>query len=70
MATVLMGIVLSVLNRPSAANLTSHFVGILIAQDILFLAPVSGFSINPAPTTVWTAEWLYFIAPLGMMFAA
>ena len=78
MATVLMGIVLWLSNRPSVANLTSYFVGILIALDVLFFAPVSGFSINPARTTgsavfadVWTAEWLYFIAPLlGMMIAA
>ncbi len=78
MATVLMGVVLWVSNRPSVANLTSYFVGILIALDVLFFAPVSGFSINPARTTgsavfadVWTAEWLYFIAPLlGMMIAA
>jgi aquaporin Z len=78
MASVLMGVVLWLSNRPSVANLTSYFVGILIALDVLFFAPVSGFSINPARTTgsavfadVWTAEWLYFIAPLlGMMIAA
>lgn len=78
MAMVLMGIVLWLSNRPSVANLTSYFVGILIALDVLFFAPVSGFSINPARTTgsavfadVWTVEWLYFIAPLlGMMIAA
>ena len=78
MATVLMTVVLWLSNRPSVANLTSYFVGILIALDILFFAPVSGFSINPARTTgsavfadVWTAEWLYFIAPLlGMLIAA
>jgi aquaporin Z len=78
MATVLMGVVLWLSNRPSVANLTSYFVGILIALYVLFFAPVSGFSINPARTTgsavfadVWTAEWLYFIAPLlGMMIAA
>jgi aquaporin Z len=78
MATVLMGVVLWLSNRPSLANLTSYFVGILIALYVLFFAPVSGFSINPARTTgsavfaqVWTAEWLYFIAPLlGMMIAA
>lgn len=78
MATVLMGAVLWISNRPSVANLTSYFVGILIALYILFFAPVSGFSINPARTTgsavfadVWTAEWLYFVAPvLGMMISA
>jgi aquaporin Z len=78
MATVLMGAVLWISNRPSVANLTSYFVGILIALYILFFAPVSGFSINPARTTgsavfagIWTAGWLYFVAPvLGMMISA
>jgi aquaporin Z len=53
-------------------------VGILISLYILFFAPVSGFSINPARTVgsavfagVWTAVWVYFAAPLlGMLGAA
>ena len=75
MATLLMGVVLWFTNRPSLANYTSYLVGILIALYVLFFAPVSGFSINPARTTgsavfagVWTAGWLYFTAPLlGMV---
>jgi len=78
MATVLMGVVLWTSNRPSVALYTSYLVGILIALYILFFAPVSGFSINPARTTgsavfadVWTSVWLYFVAPpLGMFTAA
>jgi aquaporin Z len=78
MAIVLMGVVLWASNRPSVALYTSYLVGILIALYILFFAPVSGFSINPARTTgsavfanVRTAVWLYFVAPpLGMMTAA
>lgn len=77
MATVLMGTVLWVSNRPRLAPYTSYFVGVLIALYIFLFAPVSGFSINPARTVgsaifadVWTAAWLYFIAPLlGMMSA-
>jgi aquaporin Z len=77
MATVLMGAVLLVSNRPRLAPYTSYFVGLLIALYILFFAPVSGFSINPARTVgsaifadVWTAWWVYFVAPLlGMMSA-
>jgi aquaporin Z len=65
-------------NRPAVAKYTSYLVGTLIALYILIFAPVSGFSINPARTTasaifahVWTAAWLYFVAPvLGMMIAA
>ena len=75
MAALLMGVVLWMTNRVSLATYTSYSVGILIAFYILFFAPVSGFSINPARTTgsaifadVWTAGWLYFTAlMLGMM---
>jgi len=78
MATLLMAIVLWTSNRPSIANYTSYCVGVLIASYIFFFAPVSGFSINPARTVgsavfaaVWTAWWLYFIAPLmGMLGSA
>jgi aquaporin Z len=78
MSALLMGIVLWVSNYPSIARYTSYVVGVLIAFYILFFAPVSGFSINPARTTgsaviacVWTAVWVYFTAPLmGMMGAA
>jgi aquaporin Z len=78
MAVVLMGVVLWTANQPSLALYTSYLVGALIALYILVFAPVSGFSINPARTTgsavfagVWTAWWLYFVAPvLGMLLAA
>jgi aquaporin Z len=78
MASLLMGVVLWFSNRPSLANYTGYLVGILIVLYVLFFAPVSGFSINPARTTgsavfahVWTAGWLYFTAPLmGMMSAS
>jgi aquaporin Z len=78
MSALLMGVVLWMSNRPPVAQYTSYVVGLLIALYILFFAPVSGFSINPARTTgsavlacVWTAGWVYFTAPLlGMMGAA
>jgi aquaporin Z len=78
MATLLMGVVLWTTNRARFAQYTSYVVGVLIANYIFFFAPVSGFSINPARTVgsavfarVWTAEWVYFVAPLlGMMGAA
>lgn len=50
MASVLMGVVLYTSNRPRLAPYTSYGVGALIALYILFFAPVSGFSINPART--------------------
>jgi len=78
MAGLLMAVVLWMTNRPSLSTYTSYSVGVLIAFYILFFAPVSGFSINPARTTgaavfagIWTAAWLYFTAPLlGMLVAA
>jgi len=78
MAALLMATVLWTSNRPSIAAYTSYLVGTLIMFYIVFFAPVSGFSINPARTTgsaffahVWTAEWLYFIAPMfGMLGSA
>jgi len=78
MAILLMGVVLWFSNRPKLASYTSYLVGFLIMCYILVFAPVSGFSINPARTTgsaifahLWTAIWLYFLAPIaGMMLAA
>jgi aquaporin Z len=78
MAAFLMGVVLWISNQPSIAKYTSYCVGVLIAFYVVFFAPVSGFSINPARTTgsavfagVWTAGWLYFVAPLlGMTGSA
>jgi aquaporin Z len=78
MAGLLMAVVLWTSNRPRLADYTSYSVGILIACYILLFAPVSGFSINPARTVgsavfaqIWTAGWLYFVAPLlGMLGAA
>jgi aquaporin Z len=78
MAALLMLVVLWFSNRPPLAQYTSYLVGILIMFYVFVFAPVSGFSINPARTTgsavfanVWTAVWLYFVAPvLGMMTSA
>jgi aquaporin Z len=78
MAAFLMYVVLLISNRPSLAKYTSYCVGVLIVFYVFIFAPVSGFSINPARTTgsavfahVWTAAWLYFVAPLlGMMTSA
>jgi len=78
MAALLMLVVLWFSNRPQLAQYTCYLVGILIMLYVFVFAPVSGFSINPARTTgsavfahVWTAAWLYFVAPvLGMMTSA
>ena len=77
MAVLLMGTVLWMTNRRRLAGYTSYAVGALITGYVFFFAPVSGFSINPARTVgsavwaqVWTAEWVYFVAPLMGMFGA
>lgn len=78
MAIVLMAVVLLLSNTARLAIYVSYSVGVLIALYTFFFAPISGFSINPARTTgsalfagVWTAGWLYFVAPLmGMLSAA
>lgn len=77
MAALLMGVVLWTTNRPRFARYTSYVVGVLIANYVFWFAPVSGFSINPARTVgsavfagIWTAEWVYFVAPLLGMFLA
>jgi len=77
MAGLLMTTVLVTSNSPRLAAWTTWLVGLLIANYIVFFAPVSGFSINPARTFgsavfahVWTAVWIYFTAPLLGMFGA
>ncbi len=77
MAALLMATVLVTSNRPRLAPYTTWLMGLLIANYILFFAPISGFSINPARTFgsalfahLYTALWIYFTAPLLGMFAA
>ena len=78
MAALLLSVVLWTSTRPRLARYTPHLIGILIALYVMLLAPVSGFSINPARTTasalfahVWTSVWIYFTAPsLGMLLPA
>ena len=78
MAALMMAVVLYTSNRPRLTPYTTWCMGFLIANYILFFAPVSGFSVNPARTFgsafwahLWTAIWVYFTAPLvGMLGAA
>lgn len=74
----LMSMVLVVSNTNRLARLTGLFAGALLATYISVEAPLSGMSMNPArtlgsalPAQVWTALWIYFLAPpLGMLLAA
>jgi aquaporin Z len=75
---VLMATILTVSNSARIAHLTPVFAGFLVATCITLEGPISGMSMNPArtfgsalPANVWTALWIYFIAPpLGMLLAA
>jgi aquaporin Z len=69
--------ILFVTNAPKLARYTGLFAGTLVALFISFEAPYSGMSINPArtvasalPSGVWTAGWIYFLAPIGGMLLA
>jgi aquaporin Z len=74
----MMSMVLSVSNSPRLARFTGLGAGILVATFIIFEAPLSGMSMNPARTfgpslLTHTAHtlWIYFTAPpLGMLLAA
>src|SRR5215469_2693424 len=75
---LLMSVILRVSNSQSLAQYTGVFAALLLAMFIIFEAPLSGMSMNPARTLgsalsahVWTALWIYFTAPpLGMLLAA
>ncbi len=77
-AAMMMGMVLYSTNHPKLAPLTPVFSACLITSFVIFESPLSGFSMNPArtvasalPAGVWTAIWLYFVAPIaGMLTAA
>ena len=74
----LMSAVLMATNIKKLARWTGVFAGSLVATYIIFEAPLSGMSINPArtfasalPAQLWTGFWIYLTAPpLGMLLAA
>jgi aquaporin Z len=77
MACGMMLMVLFMTNTPKLARFTGLFGGTLVFLFITFEAPFSGMSINPArtvasavPSGVWTAAWIYFVAPIGGMLLA
>ena len=76
-AFVMMLTVLLTSNHASLKRWTGVCCGVLIFAFVVVELPLSGFSMNPArtvasalPSGVWTAAWIYFIAPpLGMQVA-
>lgn len=76
-AAVLMFTVLWFTNRPHLNRWTALVVASLLVTFLLLETPYSGMSLNPARSFasatsawVWTAEWVYFSAPLLGMFLA
>jgi aquaporin Z len=75
---VMMSAVLRVSNSRRWSRYTPIVAGCLVAMFITFESPVSGMSMNPArtfasaaPAGIWTAFWVYLIAPpLAMLTAA
>ena len=70
-AALTMLTVLVVNNHPATARFTPCFIGFLIFWYVTLESPFSGFSMNPArtvasaaPSGIWTAWPLYFIAPV------
>jgi len=78
MSFLMMSMILLTTNRPKLSRFTGVFAGVLVFTFITLEAPISGMSLNPARTFgsafnagLWTALWLYFVAPpLGMVLAA
>lgn len=73
----MMLMVLFMISTPKLARCTGLCGGTLVFLYITFEAPLSGMSINPArtvasalPSGIWTAGWIYFIAPVGEMLLA
>ncbi|QDU28220.1 Aquaporin Z [Anatilimnocola aggregata] len=75
---LLMSTVLLSSNSRRLAPYTGCLVGLLLVCFVLFESPLSGMSMNPArtfasawPAQIWTAWWIYFLAPpLAMLTAA
>ena len=78
MAFFLMTAILNISNSRKYSRYTGLAAGTLVMLFILFEAPLSGMSMNPARSFAsdfvgmqWRSIWIYFVAPLvGMMSAA
>ena len=70
-------VVLNVANSRRLTRFTPWVAGFLVAAFISVESPFSGMSMNPArtvgsalPSGVWTAIWVYFLAPTIAMLSA
>jgi aquaporin Z len=74
---LLISIVLNVSNSRRFSRYTPWVAGFLVATFISVESPLSGMSMNPArtigsafPSGIWTAVWVYFLAPALAMVSA
>jgi len=74
---LLISIVLNVSNSRRFTRYTPWVAGFLVATFISVESPLSGMSMNPArtvgsafPSGIWTAFWVYFLAPTVAMVSA
>jgi len=74
---LLVAIVLNIANSRRTARFTPWVAGLLVATFISIESPLSGMSMNPArtvgsalPSGLWTATWIYFLAPVAAMLSA
>jgi aquaporin Z len=74
---LLITIVLHVSNSRRFSRFTPYVAGLLVATFISVESPLSGMSMNPArtvgsalPSGIWTAIWVYFLAPALAMLSA
>jgi aquaporin Z len=74
---LLVAIILNVSNSRRLTRFTPWVAGCLVATYISVESPLSGMSMNPArtfgsalPAGVWTAAWVYFLAPAVAMLVA
>jgi len=74
---LLVAVILNVSNSRRLTRFTPWVAGFLVAAFISIESPLSGMSMNPArtvgsalPAGVWTAIWLYFLAPSLAMLSA
>ena len=77
-SALLMTVTLYASNKTRWMQYTGLLCGLLIVLFVTFESPYSGMSMNPArtaasaiPSAIWTAAWIYFLAPpCGMLTAA
>ena len=77
-AFITMTMVLFTSNNKFFKKFTRIFAGCLVCTWVIVAGPISGFGMNPArsfasalPAHIWTAFWIYLLAPVaGMLCAA